>query len=141
MNIPLQDFSTTRHHPHDEYWLDQQFSKLSLHPPIQFNYGRTFEQNGRQAANRYLCSVVELTAGKRLLVQSDSALRSKADRMARVGQGISIAKAEALLKSVGLPFPTAQDAESALARILFGGRMPYASSKTANRNNWPCRSA
>lgn len=119
MNLQAQDFSTTRHHPHDEYWLDQQFSKLplSLHSPIQFNYGRAFEHSGRQAANLYLLSVVELTAGKRLLVQSDSALRSKAYRMARVGKGISIAKAEALLKSVGLPFPTAQDDASALARI------------------------
>ena len=119
MNLQAQDFSTTRHHPHDEYWLDQQFSKLplSLHQAIQFNYGRAFEHSGRQAANQYLLSVVELTAGKRLLVQSDSTLRSKAHRMARVGKGISIAKAEALLKSVGLPFPTAQDDESALARL------------------------
>lgn len=119
MNYSLQDYRVMPHHPHDEFWLDQQFSQLppSLHPPIQFNYGRSFEQHGRQAANRYLCAVVELTAGKRLLVQSDSALRSKAERMARVGQGISIAKAEALLKSVGLPFPTAQDDQSALARV------------------------
>ena len=119
MNLQAQDFSTTRHHPHDEYWLDQQFSQLplSLHQAIQFNYGRAFEHSGRQAANQYLLSVVELTAGKRLLVQSDSTLRSKAHRMARVGKGISIAKAEALLKSVGLPFPTAQDDESALARL------------------------
>lgn len=119
MNLQAQDFSTTRHHPHDEYWLDQQFSKLPLflHQAIQFNYGRAFEHSGRQAANLYLLSVVELTAGKRLLVQSDSVLRSKAERMARVGKGIGIAKAEALLKSVGLPFPTAQDDESALARL------------------------
>ena len=119
MNLQAQDFSTTRHHPHDEYWLDQQFSKLplSLHQAIQFNYGRAFEHSGRQAANLYLLSVVELTAGKRLLVQSDSALRSKAHRMARVGKGIGIGKAEALLKSVGLPFPTAQDDASALARL------------------------
>lgn len=119
MNVQAHDFSQMKHHRHDVFWLDEQFSKLplSLHSPIQCNYGRTFEQQGRQAANLYLLSVMELTAGKRLLVQSDSALRSKAHRMARVGKGISMAKAEALLKSVGLPFPTAQDAESALARI------------------------
>jgi len=119
MNLQAQDLTHTSHHRHDEYWLDDQFSKLpfSLHRPIQFNYGRTFEQHGRQVANRYLLSVVELTAGKPFLVQSDSALRSKAERMARIGKGISLAKAQALLASVGLPFPTAQDAESALARM------------------------
>ncbi|TXH61879.1 MAG: hypothetical protein E6Q84_02210, partial [Thiothrix sp.] len=119
MNFQAYDLSQMQYHRHDVFWLNEQLSKLplALHHPIQFNYSYTFEHSGRQAANLYLLSVMELTAGKRLLVQSDSALRSKAYRMARVGKGIGIAKAEALLKSVGLPFPTAQDDASALARI------------------------
>jgi hypothetical protein len=119
MNFQAYDLSQMQYHRHDVFWLNEQLSKLplALHHPIQFNYGHTFEHSGRQAANLYLLSVMELTADKRLLVQSDNALRSKAHRMARVGKGISIAKAEALLKSVGLPFPTAQDDASALARL------------------------
>ena len=106
-------------HPHDVYWVTEQLSALPLSTAgsVSRIYSQTFSDQGRQAANLYLLQVGGLTGGKSLLHHTDKTLQLKAERLARIGKGISLEKAQAVVASEGLPLPTAFDDAGVLARM------------------------